>query len=228
MVYHVAAVLEPTRGDAKVREWFEKTMKNDPDQADGTPFTRLDRFVMELFRTINPNAGSFSTVTRLRDVRGSEFPAVLTEHLPASMAPRHWENPSVFDPDRYKAAQLTTDHDEAHCREIGLAHCPFSKDSLPVKDGRSVKLTNSAFGAIHAEVDGQPYPLVDIAGYAPFGFGYRRCAGEYITIELMKEYLRAIWRGKVSFRKLDNQKPERVPVNPHTVLDDDLAFQKAR
>ena len=228
MVYHVGAALEPTRGDAKVREWFEKTMKNEPDKADGTPFTRLDRFVMELFRTINPNAGSFSTVTRLRDVRGSEFPAVLTEHQAASMAPRHWENPSAFDPDRYKSAQLTTDHDEAHCREIGLARCPFSQDSFPVKDGRSVALTNSAFGAIHAEVDGQPHPLVDTAGYAPFGFGYRRCAGEYITIEFVKEYLRGIWSKKVSFQKLDTQKAERVPVNPHTVLSDDIAFQKAR
>ena len=227
MVYHVAAALEPTRGDSKVREWFEKMMKNEPDQADGTPFTRLDRFVMELYRTINPNAGSYSTVTRLRDVRGSEFPAVITEHLPASMAPRHWENPSVFDPDRFKSAQTTTDHDEAHCREIGLARCPFSKESLPVKDGRSVAMTNTAFGAIHAEVDGQPHPLVDTAGYAPFGFGYRRCAGEYISIELVKEYLRAIWREKVSFKKLDIEKPNKVPNNPHTVLNDDITFQKA-
>jgi hypothetical protein len=227
MVYHVAAVLEPTRGDAKVREWFEKTM-NEPEQTDGAAFTRLDRFAMELFRTINPNSGSFSTVTRLRDARGSEFPAVITEHLPASMAERHWENPSAFDPDRYKSAQTTTDHDDAHCREIGLARCPFSKDSFKVKDGRGVAMTNTAFGAIHAEVDGQPHPLVDTAGYAPFGFGYRRCAGEYITIEFVKEYLRAIWNRKISFQKLDNDQPERVPVNPHTVLNDDITFQKAR
>jgi hypothetical protein len=67
-----------------------------------------------------------------------------------------------------------------------------------------------------------------MAGYAPFGFGYRRCAGEYITIEFVKEYLRGIWSKKVSFQKLDTQKAERVPVNPHTVLSDDIAFQKAR
>jgi cytochrome P450 len=144
------------------------------------------------------------------------------------MAPRHWENPSVFDPDRYKSAQKTTDNDEAHCREIGLARCPFSTDSFKVKDGRSVAMTNTAFGAIHAEVDGQPHPLVDTAGYAPFGFGYRRCAGEYITIEFVKEYLRTIWREKISFQKLDSEKAEKVPNNPHTVLSDDITFQKAR
>ncbi|MEY2396810.1 MAG: hypothetical protein QOF94_3155, partial [Acidobacteriaceae bacterium] len=53
MVYNVGAKLESTHGDPHVRAWFEKTMKNGPDQTDASPFTPLDRFVMELFRTIN-------------------------------------------------------------------------------------------------------------------------------------------------------------------------------
>jgi hypothetical protein len=36
-VYNVAAKLEPTRGDPNVRAWFDKTMKNGPDKADGSP-----------------------------------------------------------------------------------------------------------------------------------------------------------------------------------------------
>jgi hypothetical protein len=50
--------------DPNVRAWFERTMKVGPDKADGGAFTPLDRFVMELFRTISPNGGSLSSLTR--------------------------------------------------------------------------------------------------------------------------------------------------------------------
>jgi hypothetical protein len=43
-------------------------------------------------------------------------------------------------------------------------------------------------------VDGAAYPIVDTAGYAPFGFGYRRCAGERFTVEVIKDFLRTVWR----------------------------------
>jgi hypothetical protein len=108
-----------------------------------------------------------------------------------------------------------------------LARCPFHKDSFAVKDGRKVEMTNSAFGAVYSEIDGAPHPVVDMAGYAPFGFGYRRCAGEHLTMEFIKEFLRAIWKDKISFVKLDLENPEKVPVNPGTVLLDNIAFKKA-
>ena len=76
-------------------------------------------------------------------------------------------------------------------------------------------------------VDGEPYPVCDTAGYAPFGFGYRRCAGEYLTVEFVKEFLRAVWKGKLTFEKLDLSTAAKVPVNPGTVLDDNIAFQRA-
>ena len=57
-LFNIMARLETTKGDPAVRSWFEKTMKNDPDETDKSMFTRLDRFVMELFRTISPHAGS--------------------------------------------------------------------------------------------------------------------------------------------------------------------------
>jgi len=225
-VYNVASKLEPTHGDPSVRAWFEKTMNNGPDDHAGGPFSPLDRFVMELFRTINPNAGSLSTLKRARHLLGTKFSSIATPHLAASMDLRHWTNPHEFDPDRYKKVPTSADNDEARIRKIGLAGCPFGKESLPVKDGRNVEMTNSAFGAVYSEIDGIPHPVVDTAGYAPFGFGYRRCAGEHLTVEFIKEFLRAVWRDKISFVKLDIEKPGQVPVNPRTVLNDDIAFKK--
>ena len=60
MIYHTAEVLQAHGGNPEMRAWFEKTMLNGPDQTDNS-FTPLDRLVMELFRTLSPNAGSLST-----------------------------------------------------------------------------------------------------------------------------------------------------------------------
>jgi cytochrome P450 len=228
IVYNVAAKLEPTHGDPVVQKWFEKTMIGGPDTADDSPFTPLDRFVMELFRTINPNAGSLSTLKRGRQLLASEFSSIATPHLAASMDPRHWEIPTQFDPDRYKTAPTSADNDECRVKDIGLARCPFSKEAFPVRDGRKVEMTNSAFGAVYSEIEAAPHPVVDTAGYAPFGFGYRRCAGEHLTVEFVKEFLRKVWSDKISFVKLDARAPGQIPVNPRTVLNDDIAFRRSR
>jgi hypothetical protein len=227
-VYNVAAKLEPTHGDPSVRAWFERTMQSGPDESDGRPFTPLDRLVMELFRTINPNAGSFSALTRARQLLSSEFSSIMTPHLAASMHPRHWSNPREFNPDRYKSAPTSAENGEERAKKAGLARCPFSKEAFPAKDGRKVEMTNSGFGAVYSEIDGVPHPVIDTVGYAPFGFGYRRCAGEHLTVEFIKELLRAVWRDDISFVKLDIDKPGQVPVNPRTVLSDDIAFKKGK
>ena len=62
------------------------------------------------------------------------------------------------------------------------------------------------------------------AGYAPFGFGYRRCAGELFTVAIIKEFLRRAWTGEFRFVTLDLANPERLAVGPGTVVDDVLAF----
>ena len=41
-------------------------MESDPDNAGSNAFTPLERFTMELFRTINPNGGSISAMTEVR------------------------------------------------------------------------------------------------------------------------------------------------------------------
>ncbi|MDC0667105.1 hypothetical protein [Nannocystis radixulma] len=228
MIYNVAAKLEPKHGDPKVLAWFEKTMKAGPDKADGGAFPPLERFVMELFRTISPNDGSLSSLYRHRQFLGAGFSGISTPHRETSMDPRHWTHPQEFDPDRYKTAPTSVDNDEAQAKKIGLARCPFAKASFDLKDGRTGEMTNSAFGAVYGVVDGEPHPVCDTAGYAPFGFGYRRCAGEYITVEFIKEFLRKVWKDKISFVKLDLEHPAEIPVNPGTVLHDNITFKRTK
>jgi cytochrome P450 len=226
-VYNIMALLAPGHGDPQVRSRFAQTMADGPDETDGGAFTPLDRFVMELFRTISPNAGSLSTVATQRGLQPREG-AVVTPHPTTSRDPRHWLDPETFDPDRYTAAPTSADNDETRSKEVGLARCPFPPAPFAVRDGRRAELTNSAFGAVYGVVDGTPYPVCDAAGYAPFGFGYRRCGGEHVTVEFVKEFLRTVWRDGIEFVRLDLEQPAKIPVSPRTVIDDNIGFQRAQ
>ena len=108
-----------------------------------------------------------------------------------------------------------------------MARCPFSQEAFPVQDGRRAELTNSGYGAVYSVVDGTAHPVCDTAGYAPFGFGYRRCPGEQFTVEVIKDLLRTVWHGGIEFVTLDLENPERLPVGPGTVIDDKIAFSRA-
>ena len=185
--YNVMARLEATHGDPKVKAWFERTMKNQPEETDVGAFTPLDRFVMELFRTITPNTSSLSTLKRQRHLLDPQFSTISTGHENANMDPRHWNKPEEFDPDRYKTVPTSADNDATKCKQVSLAQCPFPKTSFPVKDGRKAELTNSTFGAVYSVINDRSYPVADTAGYAFFGFGYRRCPGEHLTLEFFKE-----------------------------------------
>src|SRR5262249_45647583 len=160
---------------------------------DGAAFPPLERFVMELFRTISPNGGSLSVAVDARRSPDGESPYAklrsrferhlyaVTPHLATSMDPLHWTDPETFDPDRYRTAPTSDQNDEAKSTQMGFPQCPFDITTFDVADGRSVGMTNSAFGTVFGTADGTPMPVCDSAGFAPFGFGYRRCPGELLT-----------------------------------------------
>ena len=227
-IYNIMNILSKDTGDPNVRAWLKKTMEGDYDHppAPDSPFTPLDQFVMELFRTISPNAGSVSAIEETREPLYERYGYIISPHKATSEEPRHWENPREFDPERYKDTPTSDQIDEARAKEIGFAQCPFHKQIFQVKDGRNTQLTNSAFGNVYSLTDGKPSPVCDYAGYAPFGFGYRRCPGELFTIEVLKDFFRKVWNNKIEFEKLNLRNPEKLPVGPGTVIDDNIGFTK--
>jgi cytochrome P450 len=213
-------------GDPDVRAWFKKTMESDPDDAKGAAFTPLERFVMEMFRTISPNGGSISALAETRPPRFERRGYIVTPHTQTSLDPVHWSNPKVFDPSRYESAPTSDRIDEAKARQIGLAKCPFDRTAFDLKDGRAGAMHNSGFGTVFGVVQGKPLPVCDYAGFAPFGFGYRRCPGEQLTISAFADFLRKVWKDKIEFVKLDIANPQPLPIGPTTVIGDNVGFTR--
>jgi hypothetical protein len=96
-----------------------------------------------------------------------------------------------------------------------------------VKDGREAAINNSGFGTVYGIVDGKPLPVCDYAGFAPFGFGYRRCPGEQLTIQVFEDFLRKVWKSGISFQKLDIANPEPLTIGPTTVIGDNVGFTRS-
>lgn len=237
-IHGIMSRLTQDGGDPEVRASFAKTMNGDYDNANGAPYTPLELLVMELFRTISPNGGSISAIEDARNTAYGASPHqrfgprfernsyISTPHTATSFDPRHWKNPQQFDPDRYRGVPTSAQIDEDKCRQIGFARCPFDITTLPVNDGRKAGLTNSGFGTVFGVADGKPLPVCDYAGFAPFGFGYRRCPGEQLTIEVFADFLRKVWRDKIAFQKLALANPGRVPIGPNAVIDDNIGFTR--
>jgi hypothetical protein len=238
-IYGIMSRLRKDGGDPAVRASFQQTMSGNYDQIAGAAYTPLQMFVMELFRTISPNGGSISTIEDSRratfygpspfSMLGAHYERhayVATPHTSTSFDPRHWTDPDRFDPGRYRTVPTSDKIDEARCKQIGFARCPFDPASFKVADGRNVALTNSGFGTVFGIVDGQARPVVDYAGFAPFGFGYRRCPGEQLTISVFEDFLRKVWRDKIEFVSLDLPSPGRVPIGPNAVIDDNIGFTR--
>jgi cytochrome P450 len=238
VLYNIMAKLGRDTGDAKVKDWFTKTMAGaNFDTPDGSAFTPLERFVMELFRTISPNAGSISAVTETRPPAFERHGFIVSPHTSTSHDPVQWANPEDFDPSRYQHAPTSADIDQARIQQMGLAKCPFDLTSFDVKDGRKVALRNSGFGTVFAAADNRPLPVCDYAGFAPFGFGYRRCPGEQLTIMAFEDLIRKTARERLEFVKVGGANPEKVPlgpsagmemvpIGPSTVINDDIGFTR--
>ena len=134
-----------------------------------------------------------------------------TPHTDTSFDPRLWNEPERFEPERYLSVPTSADIDEAKCKQIGLPRCPFDITTLAVSDGRKTGITNSGFGTVFAVTDGKPDPVCDYAGFAPFGFGYRRCPGEQMTIDVFADFLRKVSRDKIVFHNLHQPKSWKGP-----------------
>jgi hypothetical protein len=227
-LYNVMLRLSSNAGDPEVRASFAKTMEGGSNQTGKpTAFTPLECFVMELFRTISPNGGSISAI---EETRAPPFPRhgyMVTPHTSTSMDPRHWEHPEKFDPMRYAGVPTSHDIDEVRAKRIGFARCPFERERFEVKDGRKASLNNSAFGTVYGMAGDKPMPVCDYAGFAPFGFGYRRCPGEQLTIAVFEDFLRKAWKERIEFVKLNITNPEPLPIGPTTVIGDNVGFVRA-
>ncbi len=239
-IFGIMTRLRENGGDPAVRAAFQKTMSGDFDNANGASYTPLELLVMEFFRTISPNGGSISAITDTRATSfygGSPFAQLgvpyerhsymNTPHTATSFDTRLWKEPERFDPARYLSVPTSAEIDEAKCKQMGLPRCPFAMTTLPVRDGRNTGVTNSGFGTVFAVSDGKPLPVCDYAGFAPFGFGYRRCPGEQLTIDVFSDFLRKVWSDKIVFRNLNQPKPGRVPVGPSAIIDDDIGFARS-
>ena len=235
-IFGIMSRLTEDGGDPAVRASFQRTMSGNFDTANGAAFSPLELLVMELFRVISPNGGSISAV---RDARGGASPQerfgfpmerhsyINTPHTSTSLDPTHWKNPNAFDPQRYLSVPTSAQITEAKCQQMGLAQCPFEITNFDVKDGRKTNITNSGFGTVFGVVDGKSLPVCDYAGFAPFGFGYRRCPGEQLTIQVFEDFLRKVWRDNIVFRKLNLPNPGRVPIGPVAVIEDDFGFTRS-
>ena len=226
-LYNIMLRLATDTGDPDTTAWFKKTMEGNPDNAAGEPFTPLERFVMELFRIISPNGGSISAMEEVRTPPYQRHGYVATPHTSTSLDPVHWKDPEKFNPDRYKNAPTSHDINEEKCEQIGFAKCPFSSEPFDVADGRKAAINNSGFGTVYGIVDGKPLPVCDYAGFAPFGFGYRRCPGEQLTIQVFEDFLRKVWKSGIEFHKLDIANPEPLPIGPSTVIGDNVGFSRS-
>ncbi|MCD0502433.1 hypothetical protein [Bordetella petrii] len=225
-LYNIMVKLSRDAGDADTRAWFKKTMEGNGAGAKDAAFPPLERFVMELFRTISPNGGSISALEENRPPRFERHGYIVSPHTSTSMDPVQWRDPQAFDPSRYEQAPTSDRVDLAHVEKMGLAACPFDRSAFAVKDGRKVEMQNSGFGTVFGVSDGKAMPVCDHAGFAPFGFGYRRCPGEQLTIHAIEDFLRKVWKDKIEFVKLDIANPEPLPIGPTTVIGDNVGFQR--
>jgi hypothetical protein len=227
-LYNTMKLLNVTDGDPAVQQAFAAAMQamESAAEAPPQPFDPLDRFIMELFRVISPNSASISTFTAppVTNSPFEQYTYMFSVHAETSNFGVHWTDPGTFDPDRYLTCPTGSQNDPARSEALGFASCPFEPEHFPVADGRNVDLTNSVFGTVYSTVDGTESAICDYAGYAPFGYGYRRCPGELLNVQVMRDLLQIVWDQKLQFVNLGISNPVEVPVGPLAVVPDIYGF----
>jgi len=120
----------------------------------------------------------------------------------------------------YKSVPTSDQIDEAKCKQMGFARCPFDITSFHFADGRKASLTNSGFGAVFGVA-------LTASPCLSSGFGYRQCPGEQLTTQVFEDFLRKVWKDKIEFVRLNLPSPGQVPIGPSAVIEDDIGFTRS-
>ena len=233
------------------REWEKAFQPNQVIGASGGTFSLQDRFVMEAFRVASPNGGSMSHMEPLRSdsdstkvipsgkggcihmqERNKGSQEVVQNHIththPSnSNDPFNWKTcPMKFAPERYHEHKAASSENPPGSDSVNPKLFPV--DPLVTIENAKVKLTNSAFGTVYPEVDGTAHPVYDHVGYAPFGFGYRRCPGELFTIDLFKDLFQYLADHRIEFVNYTGGGIKPVRIAPGTVYNDNITFKTVK
>ena len=167
---------------------------------------------MELFLTISPNSAAIHNFLLYNNLLAPRtLASVRLLHLTLKPLDTHLTEEPKLNSTLNATIKLRQVNRMMKSRpsKSGWHRSPFNKEDFQVKDGRHVSITNSVFGAVYPRVDDKAYPVCDTAGYAPFGFGYRRCAGEFLTVGFFKDLLIKVWSEKIDFITTQHR-PSRV------------------
>ena len=217
------AKLGQDTGEARVKDWFTKTMAGNPDTPDGAAIPPLERFVMELFRTISPNGGSISAIRKPADHPLSGTAPSSAPTPPPVTTPSNGPTPTISTPTATAAVPTSQDIDEARIHQMGLASCPFDPTSFEVKDGRKAACTTAPSAPCSASST-TPYRSAtmqashlsaSVTGAAPVSSSPSRA---------FEDLLRKTWNDKLQFVKFDNVSADKLPIGPNTHITDDIGF----
>ena len=236
-LYNVMAKLGQQDGDAQTKDWFAKTMAGGKRRRprrlgvpaagtlrDGTVPHHLTQCRQHLRALRNQCAG-------LRTPRLHRQPAHFYQPRPRAVAQPRGLRPEPVCPRA---------HQRRHRPSADPADGPgpMSVPTNVVRRHRRSQggLAQQRFGTVFAAADNRPLPVCDYAGFAPFGFGYRRCPGEQLTIMAFEDFIRKTASERLEFVKLPGANPEKVPlgsstheavpIGPTTVINDDIGFTR--
>jgi len=215
-----------------VQQRFEEVMLQ-ADIEDERGFSPLDYYTFELFRIITPNGASISAFDATGQYSDNIYELNAHSHVTMAHSPIHWDDSELqedgsykapFNPDRYQDAPMS---DEIHLEElkrgVGIKSCPYKPSNITTDDGRSIE--NNLFGTTYSKTaDGKTCPVIDTAGYSPFGYGYRRCPGEILTVNVFKTFLKHVWEHSIEFHQLNQPFLQSMPIAPGTFITDDIGM----
>ena len=221
-----------TEDALSAKQKFEDVMLQ-ADIKDERGFSPLDYYTFELFRVIVPNGASISAYEATGQYSDSVYEINAHSHVTMANSPIHWEdsvrqdngfNKAPFNPDRYQDVLMSNEINLAGLKQgLGISACPYQPSAITTEDGRTIE--NNLFGTTYSKTaEGVTCPVIETAGYPPFGFGYRRCPGEILTVNVFKTFLRYIWEHSIEFKQLNQPSLQSMPIAPGTFITDDIGM----